>query len=103
MGGIELLPEVGIGFPRTPGSHRTPRWRERISNLRFRDALAPPTARPWFEDGEDDQRRGEQHHRQCRREWPIEQIDLLLDQHCDHQVAWPSDERRRDEESRAPI
>jgi hypothetical protein len=29
------------------GSHETRRWRGTDSNLRFRDALAPPTARPW--------------------------------------------------------
>ena len=26
----------------------THRWREMDSNYRFRDALAPPTARPWL-------------------------------------------------------
>jgi hypothetical protein len=29
------------------GSFVTLRWRGTDSNLRFRDALAPPTARPW--------------------------------------------------------
>jgi hypothetical protein len=43
---IDVSDEIAILAARPIASLR---WRGTDSNLRFRDPLAPPTARPWFD------------------------------------------------------